>query len=248
MEKELMSAVQQITDLHGDNLEYVAKTIYATVFMGKIPNRGDLAVYIGTSKTRLSRVLKGLTLRCSAFFDPPHPLVSWFGRFLPTTVNVGIGQVIYPLAADATMKGLYIGTTEEPIERAVTRIYLGSLIPAQSIQTYESFAGLNIMIEYLQCLFCGEEIEFSSFVRLRFGRSAVFRVNAFLQTLYESNQHLADSVPLNYDGIRSHLEKGLQKTRLKFFSNASAKIAKSRLEIMVRGQHNGCINRSALTS
>ncbi|MBR3252547.1 hypothetical protein IKF84_00520 [Candidatus Saccharibacteria bacterium] len=234
-DEELNDVVFMLTKFSGDDLKYIAGTVYATVFIGKIPTKKDLAVYLGCSKGTITKVLEGLV---ATYVDPcteSAALVKWLSRYLPSTGDrPRISQLIYPIATELVSSGLYLGDGEEPFERAVSRLYLESLFRPQLVQSHKAFAGYNIMIDYLwrMTYIYGEKFDIYLLSRFESSHKAMAKVESFMEVIRKSNPQLR-----SYPATLDYVIDGFQEISVLIRDAGSAKIAKARLKKMLTEDH-----------
>ena len=234
IDQELFNEVRSVTGLTDESLLCVAGTVYTTIFIGKIPSKDDLSAYLGYSKRTITRLLHELTSNCVKL-DNETILADWLRPYLMTLDRPRLDQVIYPLATNFVITGIYIGKGEEPFERAMARSYLQTLFFPQTVQEYETFAGLNILLEYLWTIACGSDESIDDFCHSRFetGFYASAKANQFIDLIYDKNPHLSQLAECKtYSAMANYLTEGLKKSRVHFKERGSAKIAKERLKNM----------------
>lgn len=61
-DNDLLLEVKRLTEFEGDKLRCVTGAVYATVFLGKMPIKEDLATYLGVSKRMVMDTLKGVPI------------------------------------------------------------------------------------------------------------------------------------------------------------------------------------------
>lgn len=139
-------------------------TVVATAIVGKIPSREDRASFVGTSESKLARLVK------SAVDDAYHngELKKWFGNY--TVGCPTANAAIYALAAQIVSRGFYCGDGNEPISRRVAREFLNKYFEPQQVQNTESFLGYQMILEYLWYVVDHTSgiLEFKKFVSLRY--------------------------------------------------------------------------------
>ncbi|MBQ3292979.1 hypothetical protein IJG93_01555 [Candidatus Saccharibacteria bacterium] len=235
IDRELFEEVRTTTGLTHERLFCVAGTVYATIFIGKIPNREELSAYLGCSKKIIGRALREVAASVVKVRGETTPLSDWLCPYLMSLDRPDIAQVIYPLAANFVSTGTYIGKDEEPFERAIARYYLQILFFPQMVQDYETFAGYNILLGYLWEVAYGSDETAIHFCQSHFETSfgASSKVKAFLELVYQKNPHLYRIVEEDaFTSITNYMAGELKKVRGSFKDRGSAKIAKERLKAM----------------
>ena len=85
-------------------------TVVATAILGKIPSREDRASFMGTSETKLAKLVKE---QIEFAYYEKGDLKSWFNGY--TVGCPSVNNAIYALAAQIVAQGFYMGENPEPI-------------------------------------------------------------------------------------------------------------------------------------
>ena len=142
-------------------------TIVATAIVGRIPSREDRASFMGTSETKLSKLVKNAI----EFAYNNGDLKKWFGDY--TVGCPSVNNAIYALATQVVAQGFYYGDNGEPLSRRAAREFLNKYFKPQAVQTASAFYGYQMVLEYFWYLMDRGHsiIEFKKFTILRFDDS-----------------------------------------------------------------------------
>ena len=136
-------------------------TVVATAILGKIPSREDRASFMGTSESKLAKLVKNAV--DGAYYE--GNLKNWLAGY-----SVGcpsVNNAIHALATQLIANGFYVG--DEPASRRAAREFLNNYFRPQAIQNAVDFLGYQMVLEYLWYLTDRSEIiEFKKFVSLRY--------------------------------------------------------------------------------
>lgn len=139
-------------------------TVVATAILGKIPSREDRASFMGTSESKLAKLVKEQIE--FAYYDKGD-LKSWFDGY--TVGCPSVNNAVYALATQIVAQGFYFGENPEPITRRVAREFLNKHFRPQAIQTANAFLGYQMVLEHLWWNIEHTDIMcFSKFVKMRF--------------------------------------------------------------------------------
>ena len=199
--EDLYQEVKELTGLDDKyKLHCITGAVYATVFLGKMPIKEDLAAFLGASK----RAVMAMTHEMS----------------------------IYPLATICSLRGLYIGTEEEPYTRKIAREYLAKKFDPELVISTKEYIGYDIMLEYLWQVANGAEESINDYIRSRFepGFKIRNKLQAFALLVYRADDDMALS---DYGYVAEVLADGVRRARYKAAQNSSASKAKKRLEKMI---------------
>ena len=138
--------------------------VVATVIVGKIPSREDRASFMGTSETKLAKLVKE---QIEFAYYERGDLKSWFNGF--TVGCPSVNNAIYALAAQIVAQGYYPGDGPEPITHRVAREFLNRHFRPQNIQTASAFLGYRMVLEYLYWNIDHNTVmNFGKFVKMRY--------------------------------------------------------------------------------
>ena len=181
-------------------------TVVATAIVGKIPSREDRASFVGTSESKLARLVKSAV--DDAYYN--GELKKWFGNYAvgcPTA-----NAAIYALAAQIVSRGFYCGDGNEPISRRVAREFLNKYFSPQAIQNAADFLGYQMVLEYLWYVVDHQIIDFKKFVGFRYDDVAASKCQSFCDiiasTAIESGDY-DDGVLLIEKGKYNSIIRGL---------------------------------------
>ncbi len=139
-------------------------TVVATAILGKIPSREDRASFMGTSETKLAKLIRD---QVEFAYYERGDLKAWFNGY--TVGCPSVNSAIYALATQIVAQGFYAGEAPEPITRRVAREFLNRYFQPQMIQTANAFLGYQMVLEYLWWNIDHTNImEFSKFVKMRY--------------------------------------------------------------------------------
>ena len=213
----LLREIHKITGLEGELLSTLAGTVYATAFIGKMPNHKDTAAYLGLSDKTAIRLLKQAVEKAIGGVLPGEegPLTKWYGEYYDFKVaSPSVLEVVYSLATDIISEGIYTETGEEPFARNVARIYLGGMVTPQSVQTVDEFMGYNATLEYLwhAILGSGDDIDYFTKVRYEPAYNIASKLQSFADLVHSQNPYLADEegVSWSYQDICEYLVDSLE--------------------------------------
>lgn len=203
--EDLLKTVGELTGINDDSkLHCITGAVYATVFLGKMPIKEDLANFLGVSKRTVMATIREAS--------------------------------VYPLAATCSLRGLYIGTEEEPYTRAVAREYLAKKFDPESIVTVKEYVGYDITLEYLWQVADGAEESIDDYIRSRFepGFKIKSKLQAFALLVYQSDADMALS---DYAYVIKVLAEGVRRAYNEALENGSANKAKKRLRDFIKSDH-----------
>lgn len=225
--------VQNITGLSGNALDCVTGAAMATVFLGKVPVKTDLAAYLGTGKKTLCQVLRVVA---EYGYSSDHPQFrEWLGPYAPVD-RIKPTAMIYAISAELVMQGLIFDREETP-ERQQAREFLSLLFAPQAIQSAAQFTGMSIMLEFLESKLMGtvgETIE--NFVSIRFSteRKPLDKVQAFCDLICEYNPHIAEKAHgEDYSNVIRRLDLDLRAAKRVTVKKRSAVTAVARTKNLI---------------
>ncbi|MBR2600998.1 hypothetical protein IKE07_02590 [Candidatus Saccharibacteria bacterium] len=138
-------------------------TVVATAILGKIPSREDRASFMGTSETKIARLVKDAV--DFAYYD--GDLKTWFNGY--TVGCPSVTSCVYALATQVVANGFYVGDNQEPESRYVARTFLNNYFRPQAIQNAQDFAGYQMVLEYLWYTIDSPSItDYKKFVKHRY--------------------------------------------------------------------------------
>lgn len=234
-DESLLNAMEEITGLTGSQLYVLTGTVYATSFLGKMPNQKDTAIYLGVATRTVNKTLRNAISQAfgGVLPDEVGPLAEWFGDYLTLSgPRPTIVEVVYPLATELISRGLFFDHDEESTDRLIARVFLSTMFAKQSVQSFEEFVGYNTVLEYLWQVVTGSEDTVDEFIKVRFEPdfAIVAKIQAFCYLIYEQNPHLKElKVSPDYYDICEYLAKAVIGAKIKALKNGSAANAKERL-------------------
>lgn len=181
-------------------------TVVATAILGKIPSREDRASFMGTSETKLAKLVKSAI--DSAYYD--GELQRWFGTY--TVGCPTVNAAIYALAAQIVSRGFYFSDGAEPLSRRVAREFLNKYFKPQAIQNATDFLGYQMVLEYLWYVVDHQVIDFKKFVSLRYDDIAAGKCQGFcdiVATMAIESGNYGDGVLLTEKGKYNSIIRGL---------------------------------------
>ncbi|MBR3323999.1 hypothetical protein IKG24_00450 [Candidatus Saccharibacteria bacterium] len=174
---------------------------------------------------------------CTTVFLGKMPIKEDLADYLGVSKRVVMDLLrdvsIYPFATMMSLRGLYFGPMEEPLERMVARAYLGAMFDSRSVETAKVYAGYDITLEYLWRVAEGDNESIDDYIEGRFesGLKIPKKLQSFALLIYQQNRHL-DLLSSNYSYVCEYLADGTRRARNQTLSS-SAKNAKTRLERML---------------
>ena len=235
-DEELMERIRSITGLSGNELYCLTGTVYATVFLGKIPTKEDLATYLGISSRTTTDILQSAIRTAVGNLTEQRPLTKWMDKYFDVLgPRPAVTEVIYPLATELVSEGLFFDSDIEPTSRFIARIFLQAFFDTPSVQTLQEFVGYNTILEYLWAVVDGTNESIDDFISCRFDPNArtVSKIQAFTALVYQQNPHIKPIYSPDYHYICEYLADNARKARNQAIKNGSAKKAKTRVERMI---------------